>query len=319
LVSGNMLYGTASAGGGGGSDAGTVFALNTDGGGFTNLHGFSFNEESGPNALILSGKTLYGTTFRGGTSGNGTVFKINADGTSFTPLPSFAGPPSEGADPSAGLILSANTLYGTTSRGGASVFNGTVFAVRTDGTGFTNLHSFTALSGKTNLDGVTPNARLVLSGNTLYGTASRGGRWGNGTVFALKTDGTGFTNFYNFTAISGPFRGTNSDGAIPDAGLIISGRTLYGTTTAGGSFGNGTVFSISFSPKVTTTPAAGELVLTWPTDEAGFDYSGYALQTTTNLASSIWTAVDRPPTVVNGQNTLTNTMSDLRRFYRLSQ
>ena len=43
----------------------------------------------------------------------------------------------------AGLILSGNTLYGTTTGGGSSG-NGTVFAINTDGTGFTTLHSFTA-------------------------------------------------------------------------------------------------------------------------------------------------------------------------------
>ena len=48
---------------------------------------------------------------------------------------------SDGADPYAGLILSGNTLYGTTS--GGSWGDGTVFAINTDGIGFTNLHSFT--------------------------------------------------------------------------------------------------------------------------------------------------------------------------------
>ena len=44
----------------------------------------------------------------------------------------------------------------------------------------------------------------------------------NGTVFAVNTDGTGFTNLYSFT--------DGSDGANPNAGLILSGNTLYGTT-----------------------------------------------------------------------------------------
>ena len=37
----------------------------------------------------------------------------------------------------------------------------------------------------------------------------------------------------------------NSDGAFPRAGLTLVGSTLYGTTTSGGNFGNGTVFSIA--------------------------------------------------------------------------
>src|ERR1041384_2279489 len=75
----------------------------------------------------------------------------------FTVLHSFTG--SDGAFPYAGLILSGNTLYGTTALGGGSD-GGTVFAVNTDGSGFTNLHSFTGRG-----DGVALEAGLILSGN----------------------------------------------------------------------------------------------------------------------------------------------------------
>src|SRR2546428_10366169 len=60
-----------------------------------------------------------------------------------------------------------------------------VFAVNTDGTGFANLHSFNPNLGS---DGANPHAGLILSGNTLYGTAAGGGSAGNGTVFAVNTD-----------------------------------------------------------------------------------------------------------------------------------
>src|SRR6185503_11246789 len=105
--------------------------------------------------------------------------------------------------------------------------------VNTDGTSFTNLHNFTAISGSlfTNSDGANPFAALILSGSTLYGTANGGGSSGNGTVFRINTDGTGFTNLYSFTATSGCYPGpyTNSDGASPYAGLVLWGNTLYGT------------------------------------------------------------------------------------------
>src|SRR5437899_11326960 len=64
---------------------------------------------------------------------------------------------------------------------------------------FTTLHTFQG-----NSDGANPDAGLVLSGNILYGTAQAGGDSGNGTVFALNTDGTGFRNLHSFTATSGP-------------------------------------------------------------------------------------------------------------------
>jgi len=48
----------------------------------------------------------------------------------------------------------------------------------------------------------------------LHGTAYWGGPSGNGTVFALNTNGTGFTTIYAFTATNAP-NPVNSDGAQP--------------------------------------------------------------------------------------------------------
>src|SRR5205814_1459231 len=101
--------------------------------------------------------------------------------------------------------------------------SGTVFKLNSDGTGFANLHNFSALDPTyyTNSDGVHPFSTLVLSGNRLYGTANEGGNagighTGSGTVFAVNTDGTGFTNLYSFTALSPGGTSTNADGAYPN-------------------------------------------------------------------------------------------------------
>jgi uncharacterized repeat protein (TIGR03803 family) len=80
-----------------------------------------------------------------------------------------------------------------------------------------------------NSDGAHPYGGLILSGNTLYGTATQGGNSGYGTVFAVNANGTGFTNLHSFIYVS--------DGAYPEAGLILSGNTLYGTAFFGGSSG----------------------------------------------------------------------------------
>jgi uncharacterized repeat protein (TIGR03803 family) len=172
----------------------------------------------------------------------------------------------DGSGEKSSLILSGNTLYGTTQSGGSSG-NGTVFAVHTDGTGFTNLHTFSALVRMTtspflytNGDGALPQGSLVLSGNKLYGTTFQGGNsldnssTAGGTVFALNTDGTSFANLHNF--------GT-STGNSPHAGLVLSGSTLYGTASAGGSLASqksGTLFAInpdgtSFATLHTFTPS----------------------------------------------------------------
>src|SRR5689334_23043129 len=100
----------------------------------------------------------------------------------FTTLHSFSAPTmgginSDGINPSAGLVLSGSTLYGTTLVGG-SFGDGTVFKVNTGGTGFAALHIFSAGGadgiGVPNEDGVFPRVPLAVSGGTLYGTARHG-------------------------------------------------------------------------------------------------------------------------------------------------
>src|SRR5262249_2102410 len=157
-----------------------------------------------------------GTAMGGGSSGNGTVFKVNADGTDFAPLYNLVG--TDGTGPQSKLVLSESTLYGTAYSGGSSG-NGTVFAVNIDGTEFRTLHQFSATSGLTltNSDGALLQAGLVLGGNTLYGAAYKGGLYGRGALFAVNTDGSGFTILHTFPALATNSVGvrTNSDGAHP--------------------------------------------------------------------------------------------------------
>ena len=243
------------------------------------------------------------------TNSEGNMYPINSDG----------------GNPAGEVILSGNTIYGTALYGGSSA-NGTVYKINTDGTGFTNLHSFTATppyftnsNGTvvyTNNDGAIPLAGLILSGNTLYGTAYGGGSSGYGTVFAVNTDGTGFTNLHTFMALNI----TNSGGAYPYGGLVVSGHALYGTAFRGGRSGAGTVFSLSFAPQLTITPSGANVIFTWPTNVARFAYTGLTLQSTTNLVSAaVWTTVSPGPFVIGGKNTVTNLISGTQQFYRLSQ
>jgi uncharacterized repeat protein (TIGR03803 family) len=317
IISGVTLYGLASFGGT--LSNGTVFKLNTDGTGYSTLHNFGNGDGCFASGLTLSSNRLYGTALNGGSSGKGTVFVLNTDGTGFRTLYNFTGL-NDGAQP-AGMVLSGNTLYSVANRGGSSG-NGTVFALQTDGTGFTNLHVFTATTtpySGSNSDGAAPFS-LILSGNTLYGVAQFGGSSGDGTIFAVQTDGTGFMTLHSFTAVSFNSSGvnTNRDGANPEC-LTLSGNTLYGTTIAGGNSGNGTIFSLSFTPQLGITPSGSGVVLSWPTNYDGFDYSGYKLQSTTNLDSLVWITNLPAPLITNGQNTVTNPISGTQQFFRLSQ
>jgi len=331
VLSGNTLFGTTSEGGING--AGTVFAVNIDGTGFTNLYQFQSNNYnsmtgadtngSGANpigGLVLSGNTLYGTTEYGGISSWGGVFAINKDGTDFTNLHNFGY--SDGAYPYAGLLLSGNTLYGTANQGGLDN-KGTVFAMSITGTNFTILHSFTngpSGGGGEYPGGFNPAGGLIFSGNSLYGTVSGGGQFNSGAIFSIGTNGSGFTNLYSFTPaimVYNPatftFVYTNSDGQSPEAGLILAGNTLYGTAYEGGNSADGTVFSLTMSTVNTAAPqlsinlSGNNLVLTWPTNA-----TGYTLQAATNLLSPVWTTV-------TGQFAVTNLISGAREFFRLSQ
>jgi uncharacterized repeat protein (TIGR03803 family) len=181
--------------------------------------------------VVVSGNTIYGTANGGGCSNWGSVFRVRTDGGGFVTLHSFTNVP-DGAYPRAGVTLSSNVLYGTTEYGGTYT-NGTVFKVTTNGTGYTVLHSFGG-----GQDGANPYGGVVLSGNTLYGTAHFGGDLGFGTIFKLDTDGKNFTTLHTFSYYG-------SDGGSPSAGLVMSGGTLYGTAAGGGDGGYGTVFKLN--------------------------------------------------------------------------
>ena len=129
MDSAGNLYGTTFAGGMKGD--GTVFELSPTGT-ETILHSFTggTSDGSGPLAglIIDSAGNLFGTTAYGGTNGDGTVFKVNPTGTE-TVLYSFAGGPTDGANPVGDLVMdSAGDLYGTTVYGGANG-GGTVFKI----------------------------------------------------------------------------------------------------------------------------------------------------------------------------------------------
>ena len=242
----NTLYGTAVGGGSAGN--GTVFKVNTDGTGFATLYNFGNSDGFFPVAgLARNGDALFGIAAGGGDPGSGTIYTINIDGTGFTNIYDFSvvdnqGLNHDGANPDASLVLAGDTLYGTTSEGG-SAGTGTIFKINTDGSGFTSLYSFTAVDiNRENNDGAFPTTRLVVSGRTLYGTASQGGTGGSGTLFSINTDGTGFVTLHSFSATEN--NGFNRDGKNPDAPLALAGGTLYGTTFNGGSERSGTLFRI---------------------------------------------------------------------------
>jgi uncharacterized repeat protein (TIGR03803 family) len=268
---GSTLYGTSELGGG----YGNIYSINTDGSNVQVLHTFDGSGGVFPlGALTRVGSTFYGTTEGGsGDCQNGTVFKMQMDGSGFSTLHAFSNTNPNGIYPSPNVAVSGSTLYGTTQvsdnvGGGGLVFKinlennsfsalrkmdgvgvgnillsgstifgadnwGQLFKINTDGTGYKVLHTFDTSSG-----GNYPCGDMVLVGSTLYGTTSSGSySYSNGSVFQIKTDGTGFKNLHTFTG--------GTDGRQPWGGLTFDGSALYGMTAAGGSSGQGILYSIT--------------------------------------------------------------------------
>lgn len=96
------------------------------------------------------------------------------------------------------------------------------------------LHSFTGAVD----DGAYPHQSLTVSGSTLYGVTPSGGSAGEGTIFKMNTDGTGF-------ALLRSFAGGAGDGKNPYNAMTLSGSILYGVTHFGGTSTLGTIFRMN--------------------------------------------------------------------------
>lgn len=245
--SGN-LYGTTLQGGT--YDDGTVFELMPGTNGVWTeelLHSFKPDGRDGlfPEAGLIFDKNgdLFGTTYEGGTHNDGTAFGMRTRNGEWAEkvLHSFEHNGKDGFAPEAALTLdAAGDLFGTTAEGG-TYDDGTVFGLRRTKNGeFVEkvLYSFDHGTA----GGSIPYAGLVIdqSGN-LYGTTYVGGRYSFGTVFELMpgTNGVWTENVLH------SFDPNDQDGLQPTAGVIFDAKgNLYGTTSVGGAYGNGTVFEV---------------------------------------------------------------------------
>jgi uncharacterized repeat protein (TIGR03803 family) len=274
------LYGTTGSGGAG---CGVVFQMAPMSEGSW-VERAIYNAQCQPNGppIFDALGNLYGTTANGGPNGAGDVFKLkeNRDGSwTETVLYNFTGG-SDGGHPGrdwpqhASLLFDGSgNLYGTTSAGGA-FGNGVVYELVPNLDGSWRERVLYHFRGQ----GKTPVAGLVLdhAGN-LYGTTLSGGTADAGVVFEL-TPGSNGRWIYKVLHVFG----TGMDGANSWASLVLDDAgNLYGTTSAGGAYGNGNVFKL--------TPGADgkwtERVLHQFTGGIGgaYPYAGLVLDSTGNL------------------------------------
>ena len=123
-----------------------------------------------------------------------------------------------------------------------------------------------------------------------------GGTGGNGIVFSVGTDSTGFTVIHRFTG--GP-----GDGSAPLGSLVLSGSILYGMTSSGGNVQNnglykyGTIFKVNLD-------GSGYTILHnfagYPTDGQGPQYGGLALSGNTVYGTTVFGGTGGAGTVSAG-------------------
>jgi uncharacterized repeat protein (TIGR03803 family) len=241
------LFGTTTEGGAG--NEGAVFELKAGSSIITTLASFDDSNGEFPYAGLVedSSGNLFGTTRNGGPSGpQGTVFEVRAGSNVITTLASFNG--TNGQDPEAGLVEdSSGNLFGTTMSGGSGYQNGlqsggTVFEIKAGSNTVTTVASFGD-------NGFNPDVGLIedSSGN-LFGTTCFGGPSGYGTVFEIKAGSDAISTIASFNG---------TDGAEPESRLVEdSSGDLFGTTYAGGSSSDGTVFEVKAGSNTVTTIAS---------------------------------------------------------------
>jgi uncharacterized repeat protein (TIGR03803 family) len=257
VLSGNTLFGATEQGGPGGN--GTLFKINTDGSSFTVLHNFTNADGGFPSIhMVVIGTNLYGTTEFGGADvggvGGGTIFRISTNGIGFTNLYTFG---EASYQPLAGLVMSGNVLYGTTTGGtpgpGGTPY-GSIFKINPDGTDFTNFYTFDP-----ELNQTAPTGALAINGNTIYSTDGYGGAYG-GAVYQIQTDGTGYTDL--------PSNTDPNVTANPATVTVGTDGNIYGASYFGGTGNAGFVYGIipAAVPTALNIQLAGHsLILSWAT------------------------------------------------------
>jgi len=155
----------------------------------------------------VNGNTIYGTTSSEDRDTGGGVYKLNVDGTGYSAF----NPGVYGGNYAEGLILNGSVVYGFVS--------GQFFTAYTDVTNY--------FFGGNNFPGTTDP---VLCGTNLY--------WINGNaIVGCSTSGNNAFTLRSFSGVH--------DGSYPEGGMVVAGRTLYGTAYSGGTNGWGTVFKIN--------------------------------------------------------------------------
>jgi uncharacterized repeat protein (TIGR03803 family) len=247
--SGN-LWGTTKNGGNMGH--GSIFELASTGPGTfattdTLIYSFTGNGDGkNPYGGLLADSTgdYFGVCRAGGTDADGTIWELANGASTVTTLYTFTDG-NDGREPDDSLIMdSSGNLYGTAQQGGSSN-RGSLFELAKNGSSYsTTLTTLASFAGSTT--GQYPWGTPVMdSQGDFFGVTEQGGTNTDGIVWEVAHGSSTVTILHSFAG---------SDGTNPYGGLYMDGfGNLYGTTSAGGSSSDGTIYEISSTTALSFT------------------------------------------------------------------
>jgi len=128
-------------------------------------------------------------------------------------------------------LFYTHPLIAQTTRliGGGKLAGGSIFAIDADGSNPQRLVDLTSA--------MDPRfSKLIVVNNQFWGMTVNGGQSGNGTIFRINQDGTGYSTLHSFNG---------ADGSHPQGSLLVSNGKILGMTFNGGQDDVGVIFSIN--------------------------------------------------------------------------
>lgn len=249
-------------------NGGAIFRSDLPGSAPGIIHSFNHLSPHRPNGGLCAGDAdwLYGNLIYNGSNGNGALYKILRDGTSFTKLYDYDNPPTTAdyllpvpyyhtdgniyfsngpqlkkMDPATGIVSDLPGVAPVYTRNLAIDSDGWIFfpsnagtlaKTKSDGTQYTDIHVFDPLNeGYLGRCGVTE-----VAGDSLFGILSTGGPGGEGCIYSIHKDGSGFIIHHQFAMVTG---------YAPESKLVHFDGRLFGSTSLGGNFDRGVIYTIN--------------------------------------------------------------------------
>ena len=155
-------------------------------------------------------------------------------------------------------------------------------------------------------------APFASSGTFTLTTAATGNTYKITAISGNVTNSTGTYSYSKLNASCGGIQLTDSVAGVSTAYVALSNSVSGGYVLTQPSSGGYQIGLVSILPSLGIVHQNNNIVLTWPTNTVGI-----ILEYATNLPATNWTTNLASFYIVNGQYTVTNTVSNGTKFYRL--